>query len=286
MRRVWGQIIQQTKTAKSYFKEVQTKLEQQGIQVSTTIMQGPPVEAIVAVAARENVDMIAIVSHGRSGLDRVFYGSMGRRYPATGGSPPACYPHRAVNRLGAPFSMLYFLSMNMPMVNVWPMHMCMVYRLMSMGMVMLSAIFFFVMLMRMVLVMFMGMRMGEPFMMVVMPMHFPVEEEHPKKHERRRHPVRTRWALTKNDDGEDGANERSRCEPGTRSCRSYFPQGMNEEDKAYSVAERSDNEGSRDLKCRDRTPEQDDEKNDVEYSGYPALHAGQKRGGNGLQFTG
>ena len=58
---------------------MQTKLEQQGIQVSTTIMQGPPVEAILAVAAQENVDMIAIASHGRSGLGRVFYGSVAAR---------------------------------------------------------------------------------------------------------------------------------------------------------------------------------------------------------------
>lgn len=69
-------MVQQTKTAKSYLQEVQTKLEQQGIQVSTTIMQGPPAEEILAAAAQENVDMIAIASHGRSGLGRVFYGSV------------------------------------------------------------------------------------------------------------------------------------------------------------------------------------------------------------------
>lgn len=102
----------------------------------------------------------------------------------------------------------------------------------------------FIMLMEMVFVMFMRMRMSELFMPVVVPMHFPVEEEHPQKHERRRYPVRSRRAFTKNDDGEDGANERSRCEPGTRSGRSYFPQGMNEQDEAYSVAECSDYEGS------------------------------------------
>jgi len=69
-------MVQRTQTAKSYLQEVQAKLEQQGIQVSTTIMQGPPVEALLAVAAQENVDMIAIASHGRSGLGRVFYGSV------------------------------------------------------------------------------------------------------------------------------------------------------------------------------------------------------------------
>lgn len=67
---------QRTKITTSYLQEVQTKLEQQGIQVSTTIMQRPPVKAILAVAAQENVDMIAIASHGRSGLGRVFYGSV------------------------------------------------------------------------------------------------------------------------------------------------------------------------------------------------------------------
>lgn len=67
---------QQNKTAKSYLKEVQTKLEQQGIVVSTRIMQGPPVEAILTVATQENADLIAIASHGRSGLGRVFYGSV------------------------------------------------------------------------------------------------------------------------------------------------------------------------------------------------------------------
>ncbi len=39
-------------------------------------MQGPPVEAIIAMAKEENVDLIALASHGRSGLARVFYGSV------------------------------------------------------------------------------------------------------------------------------------------------------------------------------------------------------------------
>jgi nucleotide-binding universal stress UspA family protein len=34
------------------------------------------VETILFVAQRENVDLIAIASHGRSGLSRVFHGSV------------------------------------------------------------------------------------------------------------------------------------------------------------------------------------------------------------------
>jgi nucleotide-binding universal stress UspA family protein len=76
MARTDDDMVQQTQGAESYLQEVQTKLEQQGIRVSTTLMQGQPVEAILAVAAQENADLIAIASHGRSGLGRVFYGSV------------------------------------------------------------------------------------------------------------------------------------------------------------------------------------------------------------------
>ena len=69
-------MTQQIKTAESYLKEIEAKLEKKGIGVSTTVMQGPPVEAIIAVAGKENADLIALASHGRSGLGRVFYGSV------------------------------------------------------------------------------------------------------------------------------------------------------------------------------------------------------------------
>jgi nucleotide-binding universal stress UspA family protein len=63
MARTDDDMVQQTQSAKSYLQEVQTKLEQQGIRVSTTLMQGQPVEAILAVAAQDNADLIAIASH-------------------------------------------------------------------------------------------------------------------------------------------------------------------------------------------------------------------------------
>jgi nucleotide-binding universal stress UspA family protein len=70
------ELAKQIKNAESYIKGVKEKLGQQGIQVTTRIMQGPPVEAIIAMAKEENVDLIALASHGRSGLARVFYGSV------------------------------------------------------------------------------------------------------------------------------------------------------------------------------------------------------------------
>lgn len=69
-------MVQLAKTAESYLKEAQEKLEKKGIKVSTKVMQGPPVEAIITLAGQENADLIAMASHGRSGLGRVFYGSV------------------------------------------------------------------------------------------------------------------------------------------------------------------------------------------------------------------
>ncbi|MCB0075487.1 MAG: universal stress protein, partial [Caldilineaceae bacterium] len=40
------------------------------------VEQGPIVRTILDVAERENADLIAMASHGRSGLARVFYGSV------------------------------------------------------------------------------------------------------------------------------------------------------------------------------------------------------------------
>nr|MBC8430966.1 universal stress protein [Candidatus Desulfatibia vada] len=39
------------------------------------VVYGPVVRSIIECAEIEDVDLIAIASHGRSGLSRVFYGS-------------------------------------------------------------------------------------------------------------------------------------------------------------------------------------------------------------------
>jgi nucleotide-binding universal stress UspA family protein len=75
-RKADEELAKQTKIAESYIKGVKEKLEKHAIKVTTRIMQGPPVEAIIAMAKQENADLIAMASHGRSGLGRVFYGSV------------------------------------------------------------------------------------------------------------------------------------------------------------------------------------------------------------------
>ena len=54
---------------KGHFREM-------GLPASASAELGPIVNTILDVAAREDADLIAMASHGRSGLAQVFYGSV------------------------------------------------------------------------------------------------------------------------------------------------------------------------------------------------------------------
>lgn len=62
--------------AKEYLAGLKGEFREKGIEAKAFVEQGPVVRTILDVAQRENVDLIAMASHGRSGLARVFYGSI------------------------------------------------------------------------------------------------------------------------------------------------------------------------------------------------------------------
>lgn len=62
--------------AQSYLDGLRGEFRQKGIQAKSIVEQGPVVKTIINVAEREGVELIAMASHGRSGLSRVFYGSV------------------------------------------------------------------------------------------------------------------------------------------------------------------------------------------------------------------
>jgi len=59
-----------------YLASIQAGFQKKGIESIFVVEMGDAVETILSVAQRENADLIAIASHGRSGLPRVFYGSV------------------------------------------------------------------------------------------------------------------------------------------------------------------------------------------------------------------
>jgi nucleotide-binding universal stress UspA family protein len=69
-------INQKKEEIRAYLASIQEGFQKKGIEASCLIEEGAVVETILSVARRENADLIAIASHGRSGLSRVFYGSV------------------------------------------------------------------------------------------------------------------------------------------------------------------------------------------------------------------
>ncbi len=59
-----------------YLSNLKDSLMSEGVETRFQIEEGDPVQRILNVADDENIDLIAMSSHGRTGLPRVFYGSV------------------------------------------------------------------------------------------------------------------------------------------------------------------------------------------------------------------
>jgi len=64
------------KDSEAYLDEIVAKFQAKGIACKSLIAHGPIVEKIIEAANTEDVDLIAMTSHGYGGLARLFYGSV------------------------------------------------------------------------------------------------------------------------------------------------------------------------------------------------------------------
>ncbi len=64
------------KDAASYLNKLKSDLCARGLKVWTVVREGPPSEAIIEFARTEGVDLIAMTTHGRTGLSRAVFGSV------------------------------------------------------------------------------------------------------------------------------------------------------------------------------------------------------------------
>jgi len=67
---------QVAKQAVSYLNSLKGEFREKGIEAKTCVVGGPVVGQIIDCALKENADLVAMTSHGRSGLARAFYGSV------------------------------------------------------------------------------------------------------------------------------------------------------------------------------------------------------------------
>jgi nucleotide-binding universal stress UspA family protein len=70
------ELKQREADAAAYMAAREGTFREKGIEVKSSILQGPVVGAIIDAAEREGADLIAMASHGRSGLSQCFYGSV------------------------------------------------------------------------------------------------------------------------------------------------------------------------------------------------------------------
>ncbi len=62
--------------AKKYLAEMAARLEAKGLRARTLLGLGMPADEIVKVGKAEKADLIAMTTHGRSGLRRALFGSV------------------------------------------------------------------------------------------------------------------------------------------------------------------------------------------------------------------
>lgn len=73
---VTSQLEERSEQAQCYLQRLQIAFQVQQIETKVLVEQGSTVAKLLEVAANEQVDLIAMASHGRTGLGRVFYGSV------------------------------------------------------------------------------------------------------------------------------------------------------------------------------------------------------------------
>ncbi len=68
--------------ARDYLDAIAARLRQEELTVVTRVMDGAVADAILDVAATESADLIAMATHGRSGIGRFLLGSVADRVTA------------------------------------------------------------------------------------------------------------------------------------------------------------------------------------------------------------
>lgn len=71
-----GELHQQVVDARTYLQSQQLLLQKQGITSEIYIKPGGVIKGILEVASDEDVDLIAMSTHGRTGLTQLLYGSV------------------------------------------------------------------------------------------------------------------------------------------------------------------------------------------------------------------
>ncbi|MBI2879274.1 MAG: universal stress protein [Candidatus Rokubacteria bacterium] len=80
-------LLVRERQARQYLERISAGLEAKGVRVKTEVRPGPAAPTIVATAVEREADLIAMTTHGRSGLGRLLFGSVAERVLRTSPVP-------------------------------------------------------------------------------------------------------------------------------------------------------------------------------------------------------
>jgi nucleotide-binding universal stress UspA family protein len=77
---IWTRIeSEQQVLAENYVKDLATRVAIDGVDVRTEILEGSVAQSLVDYAAKSEIDLIVVATHGRSGISRWVWGSVAGR---------------------------------------------------------------------------------------------------------------------------------------------------------------------------------------------------------------
>jgi nucleotide-binding universal stress UspA family protein len=69
-------VVKEKDRAKEYLEQISQPLRKKGLRVECITLEGPPGSTITSYANENKVDLIAIATHGHSGLRHLLFGSV------------------------------------------------------------------------------------------------------------------------------------------------------------------------------------------------------------------
>jgi nucleotide-binding universal stress UspA family protein len=76
VRRMVEDVASRRRDAEEYLAPIAAALRARGVDVSWQVRRGRPAEEILAAACESSADLIAMATHGRTGLGRLLFGSV------------------------------------------------------------------------------------------------------------------------------------------------------------------------------------------------------------------
>lgn len=86
-RATLAEVTRVREEAESYLADVCARWSAAGLRVTTTVRAGDPAREIVAASRDGDADLIAMTTHGRSGLGRILFGSVAEEVLRTADVP-------------------------------------------------------------------------------------------------------------------------------------------------------------------------------------------------------